>query len=258
MSIKAIAAIGLLVVLGTAPLAADIIWLKNGNRLEVEAAEVNGERVNFFVFNGRMSIDLSLVARIEKTSEPAAADAGIINGISGRPFAGGAQPSTTQLEDQPQNPDEQANEERKQLVDFYITQRVNLMKEIKFAEEQIQTIRSVIYAKSNIFSDTTEDRARLTEMEQRKRESEDKLQNLLQDARKAGLTPAELRQVEAAKPETAATDPAARPKVSTIGGPSNTRDSKVTWSDREADEDRRTSKTVLGEDPVTEEPPPDR
>lgn len=256
MSIKAVIAIGLLMILGAAPLAADTIFLKNGNRLEVDGAEVKGEKVNFYVFNGRMSIDISLVARIEKSAAPAAADAGLSNGISGKPFSRAAAQQQPALEDQPQNPDQEANAERAQLVEFYVTQRVNLMKELRMIDEQIQTLRGLIYAKSNIFSDTTTDRTRLTEFELRKRETEEKLQSMLLDARKAGLTPAEMRQLEAAKPDTVAADGTQqRPRVTTIGGPTNNRDSKVTWTDRDTDDERRSSKTVLGEEPVTEEPP---
>jgi hypothetical protein len=62
---------GILCLLITAPYAdADIIYLKNGNVLEVDDAVVKGDFVEFGLFNvsGRMSIELLAVERIEKTA----------------------------------------------------------------------------------------------------------------------------------------------------------------------------------------------
>lgn len=47
----------------------DIIYLKSGRQLEVDDAQVVGEKVHFTVFNGRMSIALSAVAKIEKRGQ---------------------------------------------------------------------------------------------------------------------------------------------------------------------------------------------
>ena len=66
--------------------AADVIHLKNGNALEVESAEVQGDFVVFSVFGGKMSIQLSAVDKIEKRAyDPAAAPR--LSGGVGNPVA---------------------------------------------------------------------------------------------------------------------------------------------------------------------------
>ena len=178
---------------------ADIIILKNGNSLHVDNAVVEGEFVAFVIFNGKMAIELAAVERIERTDSPAlepipgvfGADANIAS-----PTIGG-QRSAELFGDAAFESEsgEAEDRESEELVQFYIEQKQGLERDIYFYEQQIQTLRSVIYANSAIFSDTSEQRRQLAEMEEQLRESEERLNQLIEDARRSGLSPGDLRTI---------------------------------------------------------------
>jgi hypothetical protein len=234
----------LLILCLAAAAGADVIYLKNGNRLEVEGARIDGEQVVFTVFNGTMKIDLAAVERIEKTTGPVAPNAGLRNAIADipRPAANSADGATAP--GQEGGDDQSAEDKAAELVEFYKTQKMQLERELKIVDDQIQTLRSVIYAKSSIFSDTTEERSRLTELEQSKRDVEQRLQNLILDARRAGLNPGQIREIENTRPQSSNQTGGG---VTTIGAQRDSRDANVTMSDPAATSDHRSSSTVLGE-----------
>lgn len=242
MSIRIIIA-GLILLAFSSLTSADIIYLKSGNKIEVEGAEIKGDLVVFTVFNGKMSIELSAVTRIEKSTGPVRPDAGLRNSVSGTPYSGttAARAGVGGSDEAPGN---QAGQDNKEIIDFYIKQKFQLQKEIKFYDVQISTLQSTIYAKSAIFSDTTEDNAQLVEMQNAKRVLEERMQTLLDDARRAGLDPGHIRQIEDAR-ETP--NPQGTGTITTVGAPQrDRRNANVKWLDDE-DDDRRNSKTVLEE-----------
>jgi len=187
------------VVFAVAPARADIIVLTNGNILHVDDAVEEGEFVVFYIFNGRMAIELAAVERIVKTdtraSEPIPGVLSASGGIASAAIGG--QRSAELLGDAALGSETGATDDREseELVQFYIQQKQGLEREIYFYEQQIQTLRSVIYANSAIFSDTSEQRRQLAEMEEQLRESEDRLNQLVDDARRAGLSPGDLRTI---------------------------------------------------------------
>lgn len=218
--------------------AADIIHLKNGNRIEAEGVRVDGERVVFTVFGGQMSIALTAVDKIEKSSRPIAPNAGLRNAVTGTPFRGAtASPAAGGNAEGGPTPAQNAQE----LVQFYIQQRQQLLKEVRLYDDQIQTLRSVIFAKSAIFEDTDTERQRIADMEARKKVAEEKLASLMNDARSAGLGPGDLRTIESANPN--AVNAAAK-----VENKNDPRDANVTWIDiNNAEDDGRSSEVVLTE-----------
>lgn len=181
------------------PASADYIYLKNGKVLEVIEAKVEGDYVVFTIFNGNMAIELSAVARIEKTStQPSGTN---IPGLdsSSPPLRvdyqgqsvdefGASEMGETQ-EDEEKNPNED-------LINYYIQEKKNLELQIAVAREQIKTLDSVIYAKSANFMDTTEERRRQEEFEAQIRDSEDRIDQIYSSARRDGLSPGEIRRIE--------------------------------------------------------------
>jgi len=199
-----------------APLAtADIIYLKNGNVLEVDSAEIRGDFVIFTIFNGQMSINLLAVDRIEKTDTPARTSA--ISGSVGTPVSGAA-PAGQQTADAQQGAfatetggtEEEQNKE--ELVQFYIAQKKQVERENYFYRLQIDTLNSVIYAKAAIFSDTTPERTKIQEMQELIRQNQAKIQQMLRDARTQGLLPGDIRRIEDAKFEAPAGTETAQPQ----------------------------------------------
>ena len=186
-------------VFAVATARADIIVLTNGNILHVDDAVEEGEFVVFFIFNGRMAIELTAVERIVKTdtrgSEPIPGVLSAGGGIASATIGG--QRSAELLGDAASGSETGAtdNRESEELVQFYIQQKQGLEREIYFYELQIQTLRSVIYSNSAIFSDTSEQRRQLAEMEEQLRQSEEGLNQLVDDARRAGLSPGDLRTI---------------------------------------------------------------
>ena len=216
--------------------AADIIHLKNGNRIEAEGVRVVGERVLFTVFGGQMSIHLTAIERIEKSSRPVAANAGLRNAVSGTAFRG----VQSAVSGEGGNSQAQNTQE---LVAFYVQQRQQLIKEIRLYDEQIQTLRSVIFAKAAIFEDTNTERQRITDLENMKKVAEEKLTGLMNDARKAGLGPGDLRAIEDARAD------GANASTTSIENQRDPRDANVTWIDiNNTEEDGRSSEVVLGEE----------
>ena len=251
-AITIIATTILLAVVCTA--TADIIHLKNGNRIEAEGVRVVGERVAFTVFGGQMSIALTAVERIEKTSRPVSPNAGLRNAVSGTAFRGVTNPGAAG------EGGGSGAENTQELVQFYIQQRQQLIKEIRLYDEQVQTLRSVIFAKSAIFEDTEVERKRITELESMKKAAEEKLTGLMNDARQAGLSPGDMRAIEDARAE------AGNAPATSIENQRDRRDANVTWIDiNNAEDDRRNSDIVLTEededdkgrstDPTKEEDP---
>lgn len=234
---------------------ADVIYLKNGNRIEVEGAEIKDDMVVFTVFQGQMSIALSAVARVEKTSTAPRADAGLVNSIKGAPAFGGTTEDAGNANAEAGGQDAAGgNSNRQELLRAYIDQKQQFERELKSIDGQIQTLRSSIYAKSAIFSDTTEDRAQVQQLEQRKTELEGQLKQLMEEIRKAGFTPGEMRQINSS----AAGGQAAKSNVTTIGGQTqDSRDAKTTWIKPDESTDRD-SNVVLGEekDNQNSQPPP--
>jgi hypothetical protein len=184
------------------PANADIIYLKNGNVLEVDSAEVKGEFVVFSIFNGTMSIDLLAVERIEK-SERAAGNTRLTGSIGG-PVTGesqsGQQTAAAQglLGSETGTAEEEANA-KEQMIQFYIAQKQQIERENYFYRQQIDTLNSVIYAKAVIFSDTTPERDKIQQMEGLIRQNDEKIQQLLTDARTQNLLPGDIRRIEDAK-----------------------------------------------------------
>jgi hypothetical protein len=224
--------------------SADIIYLKNGNQFEVEDAEIVGEKVVFTVFNGQMEIDLAAVARIERTSTPARPDAGLRNSISGTPFSRGQTSGTSSQREGGTAANAEEEERNQELVQFYVAQKQQLQKEIAMYDSQIQTLRSAIYAKAAIFSDTTQDRQNLRQAEEQKRAAEERLQTLMNEAQRSGLTPGDIRKIEDSQYFTPSS------QVSTIGGQEqDARDANVSWIDiKEADDDRWSSDVLTEEE----------
>ncbi len=186
-----------------APFAtADIIYLKNGNVLEVDSAEIKGDFVIFTIFNGQMSIDLLAVDRIEKTDTPARTSA--ISGSIGTPVSGtvatGQQTASAEqggLGAEAGGTEDEQNQE--ELVQFYIAQKMQVERENYFYRQQIDTLNSVIYAKAAIFSDTTPEREKIRGMQELIRQNQQKIEQMLRDARTQGLLPGDIRRIEDAK-----------------------------------------------------------
>lgn len=229
---------------------ADIIYLKNGNRIEVQDAEIKGEMVVFSVFQGQMSIALSAVARVEKTSTAPRADAGLVNSIKGTPaFRTSTSTESGDAAGEVGQESGTNNAARQEMLRAYINQRQQLERELRLTNDQIQTLRGTIYAKSAIFSDTAEDRTRLQQFEQRKGEIEDELQQLMNEIRRAGFSPGEMRQISGSGQNQPG-------NVTTIGNQSqDPRNAKVNWIEPK-ESDNRDSDVVLEEEKEQTSPPP--
>lgn len=240
-------AISVLVMFCAVSLAsADLIFLKKGKTIEVDNVKIVGDKVTFTVFNGRMSIALSAVARIEKTSIPARADAGLVNTISGQPYSSGITSSgagSGNTEATGSNPNE--DREKEGLIAAYIKQKQQMEKELQFYKDQIQILRSVIYAKVAIFSDTEQDRANLKLAETKKAELETRLNSLLEEARRAGLDPGDIRRISGAR----TTTPGTGGQITFVGDDGKIkRDANINWINIDDDDKDRYSKTTLEEE----------
>ena len=182
--------------------AADVIHLKNGNALEVDSAEVKGDFVVFTIFGGKMSIQLVAVDRIEKRAYDPEAAPQLAGGVGNPVAARGvyAQPGTTagaQGTDAGIGGTEEG--ENEQLIQFYIAQKVQIEKENYFYKQQINTLNSVIYAKSAVFSDTRPERTKIAEMQEQIEANNQRIAIMLDDARKQGLLPGDIRRIDIAK-----------------------------------------------------------
>jgi len=195
---RAVSIAGICLLVAASFAAADIIYLKNGNILEVGSTEIQGDYVIFTIFNGRMSIDLQAVERIEKTATPPSS-ARLAGGVGG-PVSGAATVARRTSGDMPSDAGSaESREDNEQLIQFYIAQKIQLEREIYFYRQQIDTLNSVIYAKANIFSDTTPERKKIRDMEEQIRQGEAKIRQIYEDARVQGLLPGEIRRIEDAK-----------------------------------------------------------
>lgn len=189
----------LLAVLVAAVAQADTIYLKSGKTIPAENVQVTADKVIFNLHGGKMSISKNLVLRIERNDLTFESTGGFRSSISGTPYrnpvsagadgrrAGGGEGGT-----------DDASSQRADTLQNFINIKLQLQRDLQFAESQIQTLRSVIYAKAAINSDTEEERRRLTEFEQRKQTIEAQLTQLMNEARRGGLLPVDLRELEQA------------------------------------------------------------
>lgn len=181
---------------------ADIIYLRNGNSLEVNDAEIKGEFVVFSFGSGTVAIELSAVERIEKTQAPARGIAslrGTIGGITATAM-GGQRPGDTVTSDLgAESQSEQEDQGNNEIIQFFISQKLQIERENFFFRQQINTLNSVIYAKAAIFSDTSRERQRIITLEEQINRNQERIEQLYSDARQQGLLPGDIRQIEDAK-----------------------------------------------------------
>lgn len=228
---------------------ADTIYLRSGKIIQAENVTVTDSKVHFELFGGKMAIDRQLVIRIERNEITAQTGNAMRSSISGTPYRrptmnnagsggeGGGEGDTATDADQ-----------RKETLQNFIDIKLQLQRELQFANAQIQTLRSVIYAKAAITSDTSEERTKLQEYETRKQNIEAQINQLTQDARRAGLLPADIRALEQATIATAQTG--GQGNTVNLGGqqPGDPRDANVSLiQDTATEDDSRNSDVVLDE-----------
>jgi uncharacterized protein (UPF0335 family) len=226
---------------------ADVIYLKSGRTLEVDNAKIDGDKVVFTVFNGRMSIARSAVVKIVKTETKAHPRAGLRETIGQPRFTQAASQRKSSLNNSEGGDEENPLDEAKK---HYIDKRKRLLKEMRFATEQVKTLQSTIFAKSAINASTTQDRARLLKFQRQAKELQAEIEEIPFEARRAGLDPGAIRDIENTRLED--DDQNADADGTVIGGieEKDPRNADVDMSDEGVDDASRNSKTELKEDPI--------
>ena len=75
------------------------------------------------------------------------------------------------------------------------------MREKVILEDQVQTLRSLMYGQASLRNDTTLTRDRLTEAEKRLVDTNKQIASIATDARRAGLLPGDIRVLNNLSPE---------------------------------------------------------
>jgi len=179
---------------------ADLIYLKNGNVIEAEDVRLEGDYYVFNYYNGRVALDKTLVERVEKRQFSGYQSYGSHSSavVSTSSLGAGSDAASTSAFAGAEG-GQMDNEQRESLINSYIEQKRNLERQVFFNREQISTLQSVIYAKANIFADTTPERERIQRMEADNQRLRQEIEQLLRDARQQGLLPGDIRRIEAAK-----------------------------------------------------------
>ena len=89
--------------------------------------------------------------------------------------------------------------ENEEMIQFYIAQKIQIERENYFYKQQINTLNSAIYAKSAIFADTKGERDQIARMQEQIETNNQRIAVMLDDARKQGLLPGDIRRIEIAK-----------------------------------------------------------
>ena len=226
---------------------ADIIYLKSGRTLEVDNARVDGDKVVFTVFNGKMSIARSAVVKIVKTETKAPARAGLRDTVGPARFS---QASTKLKSPLANGEGDGENNPLDEAKKHYIDKRKRLLKELRFATENIKTLQSTIFAKSAINASTTQDRARLLKFQRQAKELQAEIEEIPFEARRAGLDPGAIRDIENTRLEDDDQNGDVDDTVIAATEKKDPRNADVEMSDEGVDDPSRNSKTELKEDPI--------
>jgi hypothetical protein len=171
---------------------ADIVILKNGKRLEVTSAKIEGDFVTFMVFKGHMKISMKSVREVIHTDTPPAANAGLpISPVSTAPVANSGGNEGGNEGEEPQ--DENGEKASEQLLQSFLDRKVRLLNDKMRYENQIQTLSNQIFTLATQRKDSASARLKKEETMKLLDGVVNQIMNISGEARRAGLLPGDIR-----------------------------------------------------------------
>lgn len=225
---------------------ADVIHLKSGRTLEVDNAQVIGDKVVFTVFNGHMSVSRNSVVKIVKTEGKADPRAGLRPIVGNPTFATTAATRKSPLSSEGGEEESSATQE---ALKHFKDARLRLLKELRFTTEQIKTLQSTIFAKAAINASTAQDRARLLKFQRDQNDLKAQLEEIPFQARIAGLEPGDIREIENTRLEENEDDALDATIIGDDDPDNNSRNANVEMDEGVDDDSSRNSDVELKEDP---------
>lgn len=201
----------LLFVFATTACFADIIYLKNGHTIQAENARIVGDKVEFRVFNGKASVSLASVLKIEKSAtavdnrsafDPSYKNNTTENSVNYKPKTATSSVTEQQNTNQPTKKlDFQIYAEPgdTHATNYNTIAALKLLLEKAHAEgsREISRLQNMVYTKSTLGSSTTAEKRRIAQMQQELDTIKSQLSQFEAESQKAGLTQDEISTIAA-------------------------------------------------------------